>query len=226
MDSNTQIIKDLRNKVGFNQTIDLLNYHKGVPVIIHGKIHEIRQESILFKVEPPDSICLSWDDHTLILRDSFISGIQGQILEFDLQSGIAELGDFAYSDRGFGERAMVRVEPEEVIEASLISDEISIPCTIIDLSLNGFGIRTESKETTNLIRAQDITVKLSILDQKIEISGTLLAIFPKPDYFRLAVSFSQETPDYALITRYITQRRAEIRQEIKAAYQEAIEKNT
>jgi hypothetical protein len=225
MDSNIQIIKDLRNKIGFNQTIDLLNYHKGVPVIIHGKIHEIRQKSILFKVEPPDSICLNWNEFTLILRDTFISGIQGRILDFELQSGIVELGEFVYSDRGFGERAMVRVEPIEVIKANLIFEETSVPCKVIDLSFNGFGILTESKETANLPRGQTITIKLNLFDQEIEIASTLLAIYPKPDHFRLAATFSQETPGYNLVTRYITERRAEIRQEILEAYQQAIEKN-
>lgn len=225
MDSNAQIIKDLQDKVGFNQVIDFLSDYKGVPIIVHGKIHEVRRESILFKVEPPDSICMSWDKHALILRDSFISGIQGRILKFDLGKGIMELGGLTYFDRGFGERAMVRVEPEEVIEAELLLGSKGIPCSVVDISLNGFGLLIQSTEATSLSIGQTITLKLILLGQEINIAGTLLSVFPKGDATRLAMSFTQDSPGYTSVTRYITRRRAEIRQEIQTAYQQALEKN-
>lgn len=225
MDSNKQIILDLQNKIGFNQTIDFLSDYKGVPVVIKGQIHQIQEESIIFTVEPPESICMGWDENALLLRDSFISGIQGRILNFDLENGMVELGQFTYSDRGFGERAMVRVEPEEVIKARLVSGKISIPCDVVDISLNGFGILTESTEAKNLSSRQAATLKLNLLNQEIEISGTLLGIFPKKNNIRMAISFSQDTPGYALVTRYITRRRAEIRQDIQSAYQQALGKH-
>lgn len=226
MDSNVQIIRDLQNKIGFRETLDFLSDYKGVPVVIKGQIHKIRPESIVFKVEAPDSICMSWDEQALLLQDSFISGIQGKILDFNLQEGTVELGELVYSDRGFGGRAMVRVEPQEIIEGSLISDEASFPCQVVDLSLNGFGLLTESLEAAELSRGQNVSVKLSLMAKAIEIPCRILGIFPKEDSVRLAVSFSAEAPGSAVVTRYITRRRAEIRQEIQAAYQAALGKNS
>jgi hypothetical protein len=226
MDSNAQIIRDLQNKIGFSETLDFLSDYKGVPVVIKGQIHEIRPESIIFKVEAPDSICMSWDQHALLLQDSFISGIQGKIIEFDLEAGIVELGELVYSDRGFGGRAMVRVEPQEVIEASLVADKISFPCQVIDLSLNGFGLLTEKVEAAKLSRGKNVSVKLNLVGKAIEIPCRVLGVFPKEETVRLAVSFSAEAPGSAVVTRYITRRRAEIRQEIQAAYQAALGKKT
>jgi hypothetical protein len=225
MDTNAQIISDLQNKIGFHQAVDFLSECKGVPVVIKGRIDEVRKESIVFKVEPPDSICMDWDDHALLLHDTFISGIQGRILKFDPTDGQVELGEFAYSDRGFGDRSMVRVEPEEPLPAELILGNTSLPCQVVDLSLNGFGILAQPAKGVELAKGQAVTLKLNLLNQGVEIPGTLLGVFPKDEIIRLAISFSQDAPGHAAVARYITRRRAEIRQEIQDIYQQALGKN-
>jgi len=222
MDSNAQIISDLQKKVGSQQTLDFLSDCMGVPVVIKGHIYEIRKESIVFKVQPPDSVCMNWDEYALILHDIFISGIQGRILAFNLKDGTVELGEFKYSDRGFGGRAMVRVKPEEPIEAQLILDKIILPCQVVDLSLNGFGLLVEPTKEVELTKGLPVLLKLMLLEKKVEISGTLLGIFSKAETIRIAMSFSQDAPGQATVARYITRRRAEIRQEIQTAYQISI----
>ena len=207
MDTNEQIISDLLNKIGSHQPVDFLSDWKGVPVMITGHIHEVRESSIVFQVEAPDSICFAQDEHTLILHDVFIMGIQGRILAFDPQKSIAELGEFNYIDRGFGGRAMVRVEPEVPIPGMLVLEEATISCQVIDISLNGFGLLAESTKDLKLVKGQTITIRISLLDQEIEVPGTLLGIFPKERFDRLAMSFSKNTPNRAIITRYIAERR-------------------
>lgn len=234
MELNEQIILDLKNKVGSSQGLDFLSDWKGVPVIVKGYIQEIRDQSIVFRVEPPDSICLAQDEHALILHDIFIVGIQGRILKLDLNQGIVELGEFKFIDRGFGNRNTVRVEPDtpipaelvlpdSPIPAELVLDETIISCQVVDVSLNGFGVLAEAPQDEVFAKGQTITLKLRLLDQEIEIPGTLMGIFPKEDQFRLAISCSQDAPGNAVVTRFISRRRAEIRQEIQNAYQQAVE---
>lgn len=236
MKTNAQIITDLKNKIGIGQVLDFLSDWKGVPVIVRGYIHEIRDESILFQVEPPDSICFAQKDHTLILHDIFIMGIQGRILAFDPQKDMAELGEFVYMDRGFGNRSTARVEPntpipaelvlpEAPIPAKLVLDEAAISCQVVDISLNGFGLLAESKDDLKAAKGESNSLRLSLMDQEIEIPGTLVNIFSKGDSVRLAMSFSHEAPGSSVVTRYISQRRAEIRQEIQSAYQLASDKS-
>jgi hypothetical protein len=222
MDSNAQIISDLQIKIGYKQPLDFLSDCKGVPVVIKGHIFEVREKSIIFKVQPPDSVCMSWDEYALILHDIFISGIQGRILALDLKDGTVELGEFSYSDRGFGGRAMVRVRPEEPIEAQLVLGKNILLCQIVDLSLNGFGLLAEPIKSAQLTKGSPALLKLKLLDKKIEIPGTLLGIFSKGETTRMAMSFSQDAPGQATVARYITRRRAEIRQEIQTAYQKSI----
>ena len=225
MDTNAQIIKDLHDKIGFEQALDFLSEWKGVPVMIRGHLQEVRPVSILFKVGPPDSICLAQEENVLILHDIFISGIRGEILAYDPQNGTVELGNFIYIDRGFGDREIVRVEPDAPIEATLSADEISFGVSVIDVSLSGFGILAEAPQGKALTKGQPLKLKLSLLDQEIEIPSNLLGVFLQGENVRLAVSFPFEVSGNAVITRYITRRRAEIRQEIQAAYQQALESN-
>jgi hypothetical protein len=222
MDSNAQIISDLRSKVGFHQTLEFLSDWTGVPVIIKGQIIEVHDESIVFQVEPPDSVCMNSDEHALILHDIFISGIQGRILAFNLAEGTLEMGEFTYSDRGFGGRAMVRVKPKEPIEAELIIDKTKFPCQVVDISLNGFGLLGQPTKNVKLAKGSLVQINLELLDQKIKIPGTLVGVYPKRKTTRIAMSFSQDVPEQATVTRYITRRRVEIRQEVQTAYEKAI----
>lgn len=222
MDSSIQIISDLQDKIGPQQPLDFLSYWKGVPVVTKGHIFKIRPESIIFKVEPPDSICFTQGEHGLILHDIFIMGIQGRILTHDLKAGTVELGEFSYVDRGFGERSIVRVEPDAPIPATLLLGGTGFKCQVVDISLNGFGLTIESAAGAKASKGQAAAIQLKLANKEIEIPGKLLGVFPKAEITRLAMSFSQDAPNHALVARYITRRRAEIRQEIQAAYEQAV----
>ncbi len=233
MELNEQIILDLQNKIGTNHGLDFLSDWKGVPVMIKGYIQEVREKSIIFRIEPPDSVCLAQDEHALILHDIFIVGIQGRILALDLKQNSVELGEFRYSDSGFGNRNTVRVEPEtpipaelvfpnNPIPAELVLDETIISCQVVDISLNGFGLLAGSAEHVELVKGQPNNIKLNLLDKEINLSGTIVGVFPTGDSSRLAMSFSQDSPGTAVVNRYIGLRRAELRQEIQKAYQEAV----
>jgi hypothetical protein len=144
MDSSKQIISDLQEKIGSDQPVDFLCAWKGVPVVVRGYLQDVQDDRITFRVEPMDSVCLMGQEHALLLHDIFISGIQGNIRDFDIKGGLLTLDSFTYVDRGFGGRSMVRVEPETPIEAALFVGETTIPCDVVDISLNGFGLLTES----------------------------------------------------------------------------------
>ena len=49
MDTNAQIISDLQNKIGFNQSLDFLSDWKGVPVMVTGYIQEVQKEKLVFR---------------------------------------------------------------------------------------------------------------------------------------------------------------------------------
>ena len=74
----------------------------------------------------------------------------------------------------------------------------------------------------DLTLGQAITIKTNLLDQEIEVSGALVGLFPKENNLRLAMTFPQDAPNHAIVTRYIARRRVEIRREIETTYQQAV----
>ena len=225
MDTSEQIIRDLRVKVGFETQVDFLNMCKGIPVVFKGSIKEFTPDSIIFEVTSPDSICLKWYSQTLILHDIFISAIQSTVRSFNITSGLVELADFTYVDRGFGQRSMVRVEPDEPFEILLDTAKGQISGIVMDVSLNGFGIQVEALKSGTLSKGDPVTLKTHILDKDLEIPGQILNNFMVEDHQRLAISFEHDAPGHAIVARYITRRRAEIRKEITDAYQKSIGEN-
>ena len=222
MDTSKQIIRDLKNKVGFNAEVDFMNMRKGVPVVFKGSIKDFTSDGIIFEVSPPDSICLEWDGQTMILHNFFLSAMQARVRSFDIASGLVELADLTYVDRGFGHRSMVRVEPEEPFEMTIDTGKYQISGVVMDVSLNGFGMQVEKFESGTVSEGDPITIKTNIVNKNIEIPGKILKIFTDGDHHRFALSFEYDAPGHAAVARYITQRRAEIRQEITDAYQQAL----
>ena len=222
MDTSEQIIRDLRNKVGFNAEVDFMNEFKGVPVVFKGSIKDFTTDGIIFEVSPPDSICLKWEGQTMILHNIFLSAIQSNVRSFNIATGLVELVDFTYVDRGFGDRSMVRVEPEEPFEITLDIGEHQISGIVMDVSLNGFGIQVEKFVSGTVNQGDAVTIKTSIFNKDVEILGKILNIFEVGEHTRFALSFEHNAPGHAVVARYITHRRAEIRQVITDAFQQAL----
>jgi hypothetical protein len=222
MDSSKQIISDLQEKIGSDQPVDFLCAWKGVPVVVRGYLQNVQDDRITFRVEPMDSVCLMGQEHALLLHDIFISGIQGNIRDFDIKGGLLTLDSFTYVDRGFGGRSMVRVEPETPIEAALFVGETTIPCDVVDISLNGFGLLTESISGGAPPKGEAVTLKLRLLGEAVEISGKIRSARRQDGAIRLAMTFEQDAPGHTTVARYISQRRADIRREIREAYQKAV----
>lgn len=221
MDNNRQIIQDLRSKVGLQAEIDFLNLCKGVPLVYKGRLEQIHPETILFAVDSPDSICLAWQEYTTLLHDIFISGIRARVVSYTPRQGQVELGDFSYTDRGFGERFTVRVEPHEPLDAWLETAGQNIPAKVLDLSLNGFGMQVGSAVQAFIHKGSPARIALRLSDKDLTIPCQVLNSFIHDDHLRLAVHFDNDAPGHAAVARFISQRRAEIRQEILAAYQQA-----
>jgi len=221
MDTNARIIEDLRNKVGFGAEVDFMNLCKGVPLVFKGSIRQIKSTSIVFTVQSADSICLESDDHTMILHDIFISGLRGKIIEFNPVEAWVELGEFAYTDRGFGDRATVRVEPDTPIPVEFESNQQTFPGLVVDISLNGFGLQTSAEAAQTLAKGDPLTLHLNLMDKDLLIPCQILGVFKGAGLIRLAVNFPIDAPGRAVVTRYLSRRRAQIRQEIQAAYQKA-----
>ena len=209
---------DLSDRVGMNQAFELLNAYKGIPLVYKATLLGIDGVGARFETEPPSSICLSWDSHTIILDDRNTNAIQARVANFDILTGIAELVDLAYVDRGIGHRTMVRVEPEEALPVEVCRGELAIPGDIIDISLTGFGIRTSASEAKSLQLGDIVRANTRMMDQPVSPLGTIINIRKERDSIRLALHFVEDVTIPIVIARYVIHRRAEIHRDVRNIY--------
>jgi hypothetical protein len=218
------ILLDLKASLGHKPETDFMNIYQGVPLVYKASLERIEGHQAVFKVQSPDSVCLAEEQQTCILDDRMMTGVSARVVSYDILAGTVVLSDFRYIDQGIGERMTVRVQPKEPVEVEIHCDEEKIPGELVDISMNGAGVRTEvSDKYSILLDDKDAQIKLRLLEKALELPGVIQNPTQGVDHLRFAVLFAAEASDTSTVSRYIAQRRAEIRQEIKMRYQQAYE---
>ena len=219
------ILLDLKASLENKPETDFMNTYQGVPLVYKASLERIEGHQAVFKVQPPDSVCLAEEQQTCILDDRMMTGVSARVISYDVLAGTVVLSDFRYIDQGIGERMIVRVEPKEPVEVEIHCDEEIIPGELVDISMKGAGVRTEASDKYSiLLDAKEIQIKLRLLGKELELPGVIQNPTQPADHLRFAVLFAAEAPDISTVSRYIAQRRAEIRQEIKQRYQQAYDR--
>jgi hypothetical protein len=222
MSKHQQILTELGNHVASKSEFDFMNSYKGVPLVYKGEIQAVQDEAAIFKIQAPDSVCLTWDDTTHILDNRLLSGIKARVLDFDIQSGIAKLGEFDFTERSFGDRSMVRVEMEDPIPVQIRWEKNQIEATIVDISLTGLGVQVNLPEKQIPTQNTPVNLKFQILERQVEIPGKIVAVFEANGGYRIATHIEDTSPGYPHIAQFISRRRIDLRQEIQDKYDQAI----
>ena len=117
---------------------------------------------------------------------------------------------------------MMRVEPNEPIRVSLESEGVAFEGDIVDLTLNGIGVRFNlANYNYSLKPGTTIKTSFDLPTGNINLAGTVLSSVKAGDIYRLSVRFNQDGPQKIAIFRYLIDRRAEIENELKAEYDKA-----
>jgi hypothetical protein len=225
MPISPRIKQDLIDRLNEPRAFDLMNMFKGIPLVYKATLLNIDNDLVQFEVEPPSSVCLNWDSHTTILDDRNTNAIRSRVVAFDVIKGIVQLDDLAYFDRGMSHRTSVRVEPDEVIPATITRGEESVTGEVIDVSLTGFGIRVPTTSKVHLQLNDHVRVSLKMMDLLVGPRGSIVNIRKENDFNRLAFRFAEDVTIPVAIARYVIHRRAEIHREIRNAYYTAYTQN-
>jgi hypothetical protein len=223
MPINAQIKADLLTISGVEKTFELLNIYKGVPLVYKATLNQIGDHTIQMSVEPPWSICLKWEPSTIMLYDKNSLAIKARVVSFDVKTGNVELGDLQYADRGFGVRAMVRVEPGEPIAVKISCEDQSSVGEMLDVSLTGLGIRIKTLGDPPFQTHDTVDIVMNLMGKTLHPTGTILSIREVHGDYRLAVQFVSEITVPVEIARYVTHRRADIHRELRETYDAAIQ---
>jgi len=220
MRSNEQIITDLRVCfVEGNREFDLLNNYKGVPIISKAQLEKVTEDKVVFRVQPPGSVCLQWEEHTLLLSEGVLEPIDGRVRSFDISTGTVELGHFIFAGYRFGNRREVRVVPKAPLDIELKRNTEIIRGELADISMGGLGVTITSPEHVCAFdQGELVDLRLHLPPGEINLTGRVLRIEMGSGTCRLSIEFTESVPEKVLVLRYIFDRREEIRTEVQEMY--------
>lgn len=199
-----------------NPEIELLNFYKSCPVSINATIMDVDPGGMVkVKVFPPGSVCLYQNKTTVLLSKTLTEVIRAKINRFDIVDGIVFLNDFSYLSDWTGQRMVVRVQPDQIIELSMQSDNREIQGMVADISLTGIGVLVENPD---LADNEIVQVDLALPTGKTILQGMVVETIPQEGMYRLGIKFLSNSRDISFLLKYITSRRLEILDEIAQLY--------
>ncbi|MBN1149134.1 MAG: PilZ domain-containing protein [Anaerolineales bacterium] len=223
MASNQQILSDLRLIMEADHALELLTNYKGVPFICKAKIGAIGADNVSIQAQDPAMICLLRDKQIRVLGSDYFEPSVAQIDSFDLFTGKAVLSDFSYLGTKLGERMIVRVEPKSPIDVHLKSEGLSTAGPLIDLSINGLGLRIGQADYSPTLKpGTSIQVNMQLPSGEISSRATVLSVVRTNEYYRLSMRFAGNDTQKKLIFQYLVDRRTEIEEELKDEYERAL----
>jgi len=225
MASNQQILSDLRLIMDAGHSLELLSTYKGVPVICKAKIQEIGNDVVQLKAEGSALICLANEKQIRVLGSDYFEPSLAQVVSIDIATGRLDLADFGYLGTKLGERMIVRVEPKSSIRVLLIHDGQKTIGRIVDLSINGMGVRVGYADyNPSLKPGTNIHIKTTLPNGEIDLDGVILSVVRTNEYYRLSLRFFQNGLQKSTIFKYLVDRRAEIEVELQQDYNTALTK--
>jgi hypothetical protein len=166
MDKSTEILATLQQVLKPGSAIRLLNLYKGVPISHAAQVIEISPQLLRARVEKIQLACLYRDKEAYLQSDSLMETYKAKAVELDLKQIEAIFTVFEEGPPHLGERAQVRVEPNEPITGQVeIGDDRRILFgELADISQNGLAI-VFSKEQSTLgyfVNGRRVTVTIHL----------------------------------------------------------------
>lgn len=199
---------------------ELLNAYKGAPLITPAVLQDVGEGQAIFVTTPPNSVCLTWSDETLILSDGTLEPIAARVATFDIGTGLVTLERFAYAGYHFGHRREVRVEPEQPLDVEIEHAGGKYAAMLRDISMGGVGLQIDNGECSpDLHKGDVVQVAIHLPSGVVRLAGQILTVSSAGQVCRLALAFhSSGAGTKPKILHYIFQRRAQIMMEIQGKF--------
>lgn len=222
MTSNPQIISDLELIKEAKHDLELLTSYKGVPFVCKAKIERIDKDEILVVTEDPTIIALRSDKQPRVLGSDYFEPTIARVVSCDIFTGQVRLNNFSYLGTKLGERTIVRVQPQNTIDVMIENERKEIKSQLADISINGMGIEVGLSEyLPSLKPGTSVKFRMTLPQEEIQLTGTILSAIKKAELYRLSIRFDQNGAQKTSIFRYMVDRRKEIEKELEAEYKKA-----
>lgn len=205
----------IKRIIDMDPNIELLSFYKSYPISIKANIKSFENGNLLITVSPPGSVCLYQNKMTILLSNNLHDAIRARVVRFDIGEENAELTNLAYIGPGIGRRMIVRVQPGESLPVILERGGMVLRGSIADISLNGIGVLV----TNPIVKKEDIfKVNIRLPDGELSVPGKVVEVTPLAGINRLAMKFTANNKEIALILKYISKRRLELHDEVQRLF--------
>jgi hypothetical protein len=223
MTSNQQILTDLHLIIEADRSLDLMVTYKGVPYICKAKVLGIYGDRAKLKVSGTAMVCLQTQKRIKVLGSDFLEPATAEVVAFDILTGEVELDHFSYLAIKLGERMVVRVEPKTRVQVLIEIEGRMISGQLLDISLSGLGTLIQLPDYDPALKpGTTAELSLDLPNASVTISGTVISATRVSDGHRLSIGFAPDSPQRRTIFRYLVDRRAEIKHELKEEYRAAL----
>jgi hypothetical protein len=190
--------------------VELLNHFKSYPLPVYGSILSMDSKgTALVRVSAPGSVCLYHNKTTILVSNALEDAVYAKVIHFDIVEDLVTLGGFSYLGSSSGLRRIIRVQPEQTMPIILQRE---------DLTIKGVTV------TKMIVKKGDsFQVLISFPTGETTIPGSVIQITPQNENMRLAIKFTSNSRNIALIMKYMADRRLEIQTEIEGLYAKVLQ---
>ena len=213
------ILSELKHLLEQQEEVDLMSFYQGLPLTYRGVIYDVGMEEVSLIVQPPDSVCLTWDSLVYLLGPEPIDLLRADVVSFDMVSGMFKLIIFRSGGPNLGKRMITRVIPSEELKVDINTDELAFSTVMLDISSQGVGINLQAEaENAALKKGQQVHVTMHLPGKRVPAQGAVTAVVAAGDEQHISIVYKEEKMDIRPVWQYISRRRMEILQELQEKY--------
>jgi hypothetical protein len=214
------VINAIKRLILTDPSVELLNFYKSYPMAIRAKIITLENDNLTLSVSPPGSVCLYQNKTTILLSNNLHDAIRARVVHFDISAEKVELSNLGYISSWIGRRMIVRVQPGQAIPVTLERGGMVIRGNMADVSLNGMGVVV----TNPIVKKEDsFQISVQLPEGDLSLPGRVVEVTPLTAANRLAIKFTANSKEIALILKYISKRRMELQDEVQRLYEKVFQ---
>ncbi len=219
--SRNNILDIFKNIKKENKSIEFMNLYQGYPIKGAGKIVDIDDEDIVFKLDNElQEIAMKLEGKAYILKDRhFNRHVKADIVYSNFSNSTIVLNNFIYLlNLPAMQRNDPRIYPKILIHAKLVgNNNLQVDGNLYDLSQNGIGmISEENLGFYNGIRI-NIEFNLTYDERKylVKTTGEIVDIMQYMKSYRYCIKIFPDEKNKIVIKKYTEKREEEIKQELR-----------
>ncbi len=197
--------------------MDVLCGYQGLPVVIKASLSKVGPESAIIHFDQPEAVCLSVVKTVTLLSDLLDEAVTARVAHVSLADGNATLDQLRYATRRLSDRMTARVAPHDPITVKLDCGGQTLWAELVDVSMNGLGLRVPLDAASPLRPRAVVQVELPLPATTLKLSGTVQFMRTLGEARRVGLLFAQAVEVNTLL-HYVRDRQAQIMQELQDLY--------